>query len=505
MKRAKKEYPNDFRTKAGFFTISWIHGFATVVFSLFMQFLTDYSGIDEAVGKVGFAAALGTVLLLVTRIVDAVDDPLQGWIMDSAKECKFGKYRKFTLWSIIMCGSGIAIMFSIPQVIKSTPVFLAIWVFVGYLLYEMGYAFNGTSALIQKSTYDPNVRSKLTSLLRMGIILSVVPASFFIPIATAVNGPIGNMGKAFSLTCIGVTIFSCVLSFAGTMCVKEPYRPISMEEGTENGGKISVKEIWGMLKTNKPLWVTAIANFVNIGYAISTAVLVYFLKWFYCADMATGAVDEIRYASIYAIYGAISIIPAFLTPLIASWVVRKFGTIDRAARGLVLTQGVIMGVIFVLYVLGILQMNPMIYIVLIFLSAIPANLAVIPSSLMWTECADYAEYMTGKNMTALVNAVNNVLAKAQTAISTVLPGILLIVVGYSVNSETGAYAGDLTKLPSMVRNITLMNTLVPMVVCIVSWAIFKFFYPITQETREKMTSELISKHEEEQKQTKSQS
>ena len=33
MKQKNKAYPNDFKTKFGFFTISWVHGFATMVFS----------------------------------------------------------------------------------------------------------------------------------------------------------------------------------------------------------------------------------------------------------------------------------------------------------------------------------------------------------------------------------------------------------------------------------------------------------------------------------------
>ena len=152
MKQKNKAYPNDFKTKFGFFTISWVHGFATMVFSLFMQYLTDYSDIDSAIGKVGFAASFGTIVMLVTRIVDAVDDPLQAWIMDSAKETKFGKYRKFTLWSILMIGVGIVVMFSIPQSVKGNVVLLTIWVAVGYLLFEMGSAFNGTAPLVQKVT-----------------------------------------------------------------------------------------------------------------------------------------------------------------------------------------------------------------------------------------------------------------------------------------------------------------------------------------------------------------
>ena len=90
MSRPKKQYPENFRSLAGFSAVVFSNTFATTVLSIFMMFITDYSGIDSFIGKVGFAATFATVFLLITRIIDAVDDPLQGWIMDSAKEIKFG-------------------------------------------------------------------------------------------------------------------------------------------------------------------------------------------------------------------------------------------------------------------------------------------------------------------------------------------------------------------------------------------------------------------------------
>ena len=224
MKRVKKQYPDNLRGKVGFFTISWIHGFATMVFTLFMQFLTDYSGIDAALGQAGFAAAFGTAILLITRVIDAIDDPLQAWIMDRSKETKFGKYRGYTLLSVLLCGLGIVIMFTLPGFVKSNAVVLTVWILLGYILYEMGFAFNGTSPILQKVTTDANVRTKITAMLRMGVVLAVIPSVFFIPIATALNGIIGDMGASFSVTCVVITIASCALSLLGVALVKEPYR-----------------------------------------------------------------------------------------------------------------------------------------------------------------------------------------------------------------------------------------------------------------------------------------
>ena len=215
--------------------------------------------------------------------------------------------------------------------------------------------------------------------------------------------------------------------------------------------------------------------------------------------MATGAVDEIQYATIYGLYSACSLIPAFLTPFIAGFVVKIAGSIDKAMRVTCLLSGIPYGIMFVLYLCGVLQSDPMVFIVLAFLAGIPANVATIPAMLVTNECADYVEYTTGKNMVALTTAVNNVLQKTQSAIAVMIPGIVLMAVGYSVNSSTGAYAGDLTRLPDMVHGLTLIITLVPFIVSTLSWAVYKFFYPITPEFRKQMTEELDARRAESQK------
>lgn len=490
MQKVKKQYPEDFKSLLGFSTVSWVQGFATMIYAIFMQFLTDYSGIDSAIGKVGFSAAFGTAILMITRIIDAIDDPIQAWVMDRAKESRFGKYRKFTLFSVLLIGLGICVMFTLPDFVKGNAIALWIWVLIGYILFEMGCAFNGVGAIIQKVTTDAGVRTKITSLMRMGVILSVVPSVFFIPIATAVNGTVGNMGRSFSVTCIVITILSCGISLMGVLLIKEPYR--SQDAETEEiQEKLSVRDVWEMLRNNKPLWVHNIGYFLaNMAYAASSAVLVYFLKWFYCANLETGIVDEISYATIYGIYGVVSLLPNFLTPLVAGFVVKKLGSVDKAMRVCTLLGGLIFGSMFVCYLTGILQLSPMVFIILNLMAGIPVSIAVIPAMLLNTECADYVEYTTGKNMAAMTTAVNNVVQKTQSAIAVAIPGIILMTVGYSVDSVTGAYAGDLPRLPGMVTGLTVAITLLPMVVSVVAWAVYKFAYPITPEFREKMTAEL---------------
>ncbi len=70
----------------GVTALSTNNGFAAIFMStMFMTFMTDYAGL----GKMG--ATLATVLLLAARVIDAVDDPIQGFIMDRGKIGKHGK------------------------------------------------------------------------------------------------------------------------------------------------------------------------------------------------------------------------------------------------------------------------------------------------------------------------------------------------------------------------------------------------------------------------------
>ena len=62
---------------------------------MFMQYMTDYAGLGA------WGASLATILLLVARLFDAVDDPIQGFIMDSGKVGKHGQYKPFFMISII--------------------------------------------------------------------------------------------------------------------------------------------------------------------------------------------------------------------------------------------------------------------------------------------------------------------------------------------------------------------------------------------------------------------
>ena len=154
--------------------------------------------------------------------------------------------------------------------------------------------------------------------------------------------------------------------------------------------------------------------------------------------------------------------------------------------------------IFVLNITGIMKAIPALLFILFFFIMIPSGMTAMFSTLLSVECADYAEYIIGRNMTAITNSLYGLTQKGATAVGGAVPGILLIAVGYSVNEATGAYAGDLAALPNMVNGLSLVLALIPAMLALASFFIYKFGYKITPELRKTMTEELNRRHQAEE-------
>lgn len=136
--KMKEKNPNRLRFKDYFGTsimASTAGISAGLMTTWFMVYLTDYAGL----GKWG--AILGSTVLLGSRLFDAVNDPLEGWIMDQAKAGKHGKYRPFIMLSFLLITLGVAGLFFLPSGLSSNIVAASIWVVVAYLIYDIGVAF----------------------------------------------------------------------------------------------------------------------------------------------------------------------------------------------------------------------------------------------------------------------------------------------------------------------------------------------------------------------------
>ena len=452
--------------------------------SWFMQYLTDYAGLGT------WGAALGSALLICMRLFDAVNDPLEGWIMDRAKVGKYGKYKPFIIISIICEALGLGALFFIPEGITNTPVLVVIWVVVAYLIYDIGASFYAPNLVYRTLTLDSNKRGKLMIAPRMmSMIMGMVTGSL-INIVNGVNAGIGNLHTAFGVTVMAAAAGTAVFSLLGIAMVKEKHHP-PQDKGAD---PVKITDIFRLLKENDALRIKNLATlFGGFIWTFLFATMNYYIKWAYCADLTTGAVDAETYGMLSLIGSMMMLMPLLLGTVIAMPLMKLFKTPIRTYRFVMVMEAIPCGILFVLQVLGILQTSPAIFLTMVGISATAIGIGYIPGEALNIECMDYEIYMRGKDRSALCNAVSKFLDKAQNAISSGLVGLVLVAVGYVVDSVTGDYAGDLANIPGMLNWFIVIMGLIPFVLGVISLVIYRK-YPITPELAADMKVKLAERN-----------
>lgn len=452
---------------------------ACLMSSMFMMYLTDYSGL----GKLG--AVLGSTVLVFARFFDAVNDPLEGWIMDRAKVGKHGKYRPFLLLSTILMAAGLIGLFSIPVGENPNVVLIGAWVIIFYLLYDIGVAFFALNPMLRTMTLNPDERGKLMIGPRMVSMMMGMIGASLITIIASVNEGVGNMRTSFSIVVTAFVAIGAVVSVIGLAMVKEKHHA---QENPED--QVKLTDIFGMLKTNGALRIRLLDMlFSGFIWTFLFATMTYYIKWAYCADLSTGAVDTAKLGSLSMIAAMLMFTPLVLGTLIASPLMKKIGSPIKFHRILIMAQIIPCLALFVLELLGVLRMSPVPFFVCAAVVTVAIGADFIPGETINIECMDYEIYKNGRDRSALCNACNKFLGKAQSAVSTVMVSGILLAIGYEVDSVTDTFLGELSAIPTMLTWFIVVMGLVPGVLGLVAWLILRK-YPITDEIRADMDQKL---------------
>ena len=105
------------------------YGFGDMSSSMFWKIFTAYLPFFYA--NVFHLSLVATgILMLVTRIWDAVSDPMMGIIADRT-QTRWGKYRPFLLWIAIPFAIAGVLLFTVPDIGETGK---TIWAFATYIL-----------------------------------------------------------------------------------------------------------------------------------------------------------------------------------------------------------------------------------------------------------------------------------------------------------------------------------------------------------------------------------
>ena len=166
-----------------------------------MIFYTDVIGLNPI--------AIGT-LFLISRLVDAVNDPLTGYFIDRMPRTKFGKFRSLLMIGGLIASINFALMWYGPAWAPAGKLVIA---YVTYLLLSVTYdIFDiAKNSLLPSMTANPKERISLGSIGAVGGILGGMVFSIVAPgILAADNSSLAAYSKLIlivSLTVVFMTGF----------------------------------------------------------------------------------------------------------------------------------------------------------------------------------------------------------------------------------------------------------------------------------------------------------
>lgn len=475
------------RGKRGFgvTALSTTGGLASIFMSsMFMSYMTDYAGLGS------FAAALATVLLLVARIFDALDDPLQSFLMDSAKPRKMGKYKPFFLFRILLTTVGTFFLYAMPAGIKGSQVAVSVWVILFYLVYDLGTSLNNGNLLYRTMTEDPNERAKLVIGPRLWVMILGMVGSALMAVIVSINDAyFHNYTTTYSIVIGGLMLIAMVISILGWAMVKEKHVVAPDKED-----KVKITDIFRLFKVNKAMTVHFVQNiFSGFIWTLLFATPTYYVKWGYCADLTTGKVN-MTLLGTYSLIVSMMMVPLLIGSIIATTIMKRVfkGNPVRFSRCNCLVQALGGAILFLGQITGLLQKTPAVFFAAMFIMALAIGIDFVPGSSIDMEIMDYTIYKTGKDRSALTGVAGTFLSKAQTALSSALVGAILIAIGYNVDSVTGDYVGELSALPGMLNWFIVIMGLVPAILGLCAFLVLGK-YPITPDVRADMQKVLREK------------
>ena len=401
-------------------------------FNIFLlYYYTDVFGIP--------AAVVGT-MFFVSRLWDAVNDPLMGAVADRTRT-RYGKFRPYLLWMAIPYGVMGYLMFAGPDLSDNGKL---IYAWVTYTLMMMLYtAINVPySALMGVMTPMSRERTILASFRFVGAFGGGLLISMLVRPLVRYFG-VEDEAVGFRITMAIFAVTSILMFWVTFVTTRERVT-------TEEQGDTSLIKDLRMLVANRPWVVLCFAGILTLSsIALKNAVTIHYFKYY----VMDGGEPYLWIWDLTSLFLFLS--SAFL---IAGVCCTKFLT-DRFDKKTLL---VALSLFNALLTATMFFIPPEDYWTLVVLNCV-ASLAAGPTApLVWAmygDVADYGEWRYKRRTTGLVFSASMFAQKFGLTLGAGLSGWMLAVFGYVANEAQS---------DASLLGIRLLFTLIPAVIAILN-------------------------------------
>ena len=407
------------------------------------------------------------VLLVVTRIWDAVSDPMMGVIADRTKT-KWGKYRPYLLLMALPFALSGIFLFTTPA---ASPTMKLVWAYVTYIM--MMTVYTGINvpygAMLGVMTDDSDTKTVLSSF-RMFFAYggSFIALFLWEPICNALGGYSTPAGWQHAMIVIASLCFILfLLSFAMT------------REKLHTESTASIGSDFKSLVRNAPWWILIGAALCsNLFNTVRGSTVAYFFNDVIGPDvhLNLGKWGFLFYAGLFLSIGEVcNMVGVALTTPIAKVLGKK-------------TTYMLSFVALIVLSIAFFFVPKTGYWWMIVLQVVISIFTGIISPLVWSmyaDVSDFAENRDGTASTGLIFSSASMAQKFGGAFGGYAVMALLAAFGY--NTAAGA-----VQTAEAVKGLWILMSWVPAAVAALA-VVIVFFYPLTKKRMEKIQEELAVK------------
>ncbi|WP_298580991.1 MFS transporter [uncultured Luteimonas sp.] len=438
------------REKAGYgigdfgFNLYWAN-----ISAFLLIFYTDVMGLA--------AAAVGT-MMLVTKIVDAITDPLIGALADRTRT-RWGRFRPYLLWGALPLAVTGVLTWTVPDLDQGGRL---LWAYATFTLMMLAYTVLSMpySALSGVITADSQQRTTLISFRFIAAFAGTTLVSWLTLDLVEWLGR-GDEALGWQLT-LGLYGVIAAATFATVfLTTRERIAPPPAQRSAVK------QDILDLLHNRPWLVLFALALVIMVTIVMRSGSLVYFLKYYIGRPELTGT-----FLGVYSVALAVG---AALTPVMTRYIDKR-----RLMIWLMAGVGVLSCAMYFV---------PPDRIWLLFSINTVIGLMLGPKSplafSMYADCADYTEWKTGRRATAMTFSAATFSQKLGGALASAVIAWVLAGLGYVANEAQS----DASR-----QGIALLLTVIPGAVALLAAWVMRF-YPLDDRALEQVQADLQSRRE----------
>lgn len=397
-----------------------------------------------------------TVLMLIARIWDAINDPICGALIDSRKPTKYGRFRPYVMWfSLPLAIAFILAFVKIPGLSENQ---YLIYAYVTYILYGMLYTAVNIpyGSMASAMTNDLKERSTLSVIRSLGAGFGSAPGQILLPLF--VYSTVAETGAKYlhaGKLMTGVIIlagFSVIIFLAFFKLTRE-YIPAKHHENRHDTA-YRLNE----LLHNRPFMMLCLASMLLIAGSMYTQTIFNYLFKNYFEK-----------PGMFSLVTVFNYIPMLVLMPFMGKFVEKFGKKEICSFGSLIASLAFLILYFVK------TTNPYVFLAVILLGGFGLSFFTLEVWAMVTDVIDYNEMKNNHRREATTYASFSFFRKLGQTLAGIGASIALAVIGYNTAE------GVILQEASVNQGIYSIATIVPFVMYLCMFLFLQFGYNLTRK------------------------